>query len=102
MISPRVHAGRSPTPFIPLQFQISSPYGHQLHFNGESSGGRFGFTSKESGQYMACFWVPHHERTKTVMVDLHWNTGMAAKELEGVATKDRIDVSNVFSSTFMR
>ena len=72
--------------------QISSPYGHQLHYDESTVDSKFGFTAKESGQYMACFWLPRHSRAHSVMVELQWKIGMAAKDWEGIAKQEKLAV----------
>lgn len=61
--------------------------------------GQFAFTTNESGNYLACFWVDgHHQGTKGLTVSLDWRIGIAAKDWESVAKKEKIDVSNFFFS----
>ncbi|CAI5993644.1 unnamed protein product [Closterium sp. NIES-64] len=71
---------------------VTSPFGRQLHWQSDVEEGHFGFTAKESGQFMACFWMPHGTPGKdSLMVDLEWRSGVAAKDWESIAKKEKID-----------
>lgn len=52
---------------------------------------QFAFTTNEAGQYLACFWVDHHG-SGAVSINLDWKTGIAAKDWESVARKEKIEV----------
>lgn len=73
--------------------KVTSPYGHQLHWLENVEEGHFGFTTKESGQYMACFWLPvdHPADQNEVQVELEWKIGVAAKDWGKIAKKDKLD-----------
>ncbi|CAI7898938.1 unnamed protein product [Closterium sp. NIES-53] len=73
--------------------KVTSPYGHQLHWQDSVEEGHFGFTTKETGQYMACFWLPvdHPQEIHSVMVELEWKIGVAAKDWGKIAKKDKLD-----------
>lgn len=44
---------------------------------------------------MACFWVDgHNPKATDVSVNLDWRTGVAAKDWESVARKEKIEVRN--------
>ena len=59
--------------------------------------GNFAFTTRESGNYLACFWVGHSERAGgDVSVNLDWKTGIAAKDWDSVAKKEKIEVIKHF------
>ena len=74
--------------------QVTSPYGQQLHWQDDVESGQFGFTTKESGQYMACFWIPHAAPgVQALAVNLEWKTGVAAKDWSSIAKKEQLDVS---------
>ena len=55
--------------------------------------GNFAFTTRESGNYLACFWLGHNERGGDVSVNLDWKTGIAAKDWDSVAKKEKIEVN---------
>lgn len=58
--------------------------------------GQFAFTTHEAGNYLACFTVDgHYQGSGDVSVNLDWKTGIAAKDWDSVARKEKIDVSTV-------
>lgn len=74
--------------------QVTSPYGNNLYNKENSTNGQFAFTTKEAGNYLACFWVDgHNPGGGDVSVNLDWRTGIAAKDWESVARKEKIEVS---------
>lgn len=55
--------------------------------------GQFAFTTTEAGNYLACFWVDgHNPGGGGLSVNLDWKTGIAAKDWESVARKEKIEV----------
>lgn len=63
--------------------------------------GQFAFTTHEAGNYLACFWVDgHNQGGGDVSVNIDWKTGIAAKDWDSVARKEKIEVSlsSYFSS----
>ncbi|GJP37113.1 hypothetical protein CLOM_g21554 [Closterium sp. NIES-68] len=75
-----------------ITVKVTSPFGRQLHWQSSVEEGHFGFTAKESGQFMACFWMPHGTPGEhSVMVDLEWRSGVAAKDWASIAKKEKID-----------
>ncbi|CAI5512814.1 unnamed protein product [Closterium sp. Naga37s-1] len=86
-----VPSGES-SPLTKITAKVTSPFGRQLHWQSDVEEGHFGFTAKESGQFMACFWMPHGTPGKdSLMVDLEWRSGVAAKDWESIAKKEKID-----------
>ncbi|KAK2994844.1 hypothetical protein RJ640_026041 [Escallonia rubra] len=72
--------------------QVTSPYGNNLHHQENVTHGQFAFTTTEGGNYLACFWIDgNHQRSKGVTVSLDWRTGIAAKDWESVARKEKIE-----------
>lgn len=60
--------------------------------------GQFAFTTTEAGNYLACFWVDeNYKGSKGVTVSLDWRTGIAAKDWESVARKEKIEVNTSLS-----
>ncbi|CAI0408433.1 unnamed protein product [Linum tenue] len=54
--------------------------------------GQFAFTTSEAGNYMACFWLDEHqEHVANVSLGLEWKTGIAAKDWDSVAKKEKIE-----------
>lgn len=73
--------------------KVTSPYGNNLHQNQNATHGQFAFTTTESGNYLACFWVDgNHRAGDRLTVSLDWRVGIAAKDWESVAKKEKIEV----------
>ncbi|CAN4108081.1 unnamed protein product [Withania somnifera] len=76
-----------------LSVKVSSPYGNTLHHKENITHGQFAFTTTEAGNYLACFWIEdgHNPGRESVTVGLEWKTGIAAKDWESVARKEKIE-----------
>ncbi|CAN4110661.1 unnamed protein product [Withania somnifera] len=76
-----------------LSVKVSSPYGNTLHHKENMTQGQFAFTTTEAGNYLACFWVEngHNPGGRSLTVGLDWKTGIAAKDWESVARKEKIE-----------
>ena len=73
---------------------MTSPYGNNLHLKENVTHGQFAFTTHEAGSYLACFWVDGHvQGSGDVSVNIDWKTGIAAKDWDLVARKEKIEVS---------
>ena len=73
-------------------YQVTSPYGNNLHHNENVTHGQFAFTTTESGNYLACFWVGgQHQDGASTSLNLEWKTGISAKNWETVARKEKIE-----------
>ncbi|KAM6554347.1 hypothetical protein CsatB_015109 [Cannabis sativa] len=82
------HTHDTPT----ISVKVTSPYGSNLHHAENSTHGQFAFTTHEAGNYLACFWVDGYNHDKgDVSVNLDWKTGIAAKDWESVARKEKIE-----------
>lgn len=77
-----------PTPTVSVK--VTSPFGNNLHHKENVTHGQFAFTTTEAGQYLACFWADHHG-SGDLSVNLDWKTGIAAKDWESVAKKEKIE-----------
>jgi len=73
---------------------VTSPYGNQLYHQENVQSGQFAFTSKESGNYMACFWLPNAPPNVNVNLALDWKTGVSAKDWASIAKKDKLEVQS--------
>ncbi|KAK1361921.1 Transmembrane emp24 domain-containing protein p24delta3 [Heracleum sosnowskyi] len=72
--------------------RVTSPFGNNLYHQENVTHGQFAFTTTEAGNYLACFWVDEsHKATTGVSVSLDWRTGIAAKDWETVARKEKIE-----------
>ncbi|CAJ1974206.1 unnamed protein product [Sphenostylis stenocarpa] len=76
-----------------ISAKVTSPYGNNLHQNENVTHGQFAFTTTESGNYLACFWVDpkHQEGGVDTTISLEWRTGIAAKDWDSVARKEKIE-----------
>ncbi|XP_015165049.1 transmembrane emp24 domain-containing protein p24delta5-like isoform X2 [Solanum tuberosum] len=76
-----------------VEENVTSPFGNTLHHNENTTHGQFAFTTTEAGNYLACFWVEdgHNPGGKSLNVGLDWKTGIAAKDWESVARKEKIE-----------
>lgn len=80
-------------------FQVTSPYGNNLYHQENVTHGQFAFTTSESGSYLACFWLDgQHQGGESTSISLDWRTGIAARDWESVARKEKIEVSSYKSS----
>uniref|UniRef100_A0A5B7AUQ3 Putative transmembrane emp24 domain-containing protein p24delta3-like n=1 Tax=Davidia involucrata TaxID=16924 RepID=A0A5B7AUQ3_DAVIN len=72
--------------------RVTSPYGNNLHHQENVTHGQFAFTTSEAGNYLACFWLDsNHQGGTDVTVSLDWRIGIAAKDWESVARKEKIE-----------
>ncbi|PWA77186.1 emp24/gp25L/p24 family/GOLD family protein [Artemisia annua] len=71
--------------------QVTSPYGNILHHNENATHGQFAFTTNESGQYLVCFWADDPNQGGALSVNIDWRTGIAAKDWESVAKKEKLE-----------
>ncbi|KAF9690213.1 hypothetical protein SADUNF_Sadunf01G0172200 [Salix dunnii] len=75
-----------------ISVKVTSPYGNNLHLKENVTHGQFAFTTHEAGSYLACFWVDGHvQGSGDVSVNIDWKTGIAAKDWDLVARKEKIE-----------
>ncbi|XP_061356513.1 transmembrane emp24 domain-containing protein p24delta3-like [Gastrolobium bilobum] len=76
-----------------ISAKVTSPYGNNLHHNENVTHGQFAFTTAESGNYVACFWMEskHQEGSGGLTISLEWKTGISAKDWDSVAKKEKIE-----------
>ncbi|XP_024038637.1 transmembrane emp24 domain-containing protein p24delta3 [Citrus clementina] len=75
-----------------ISVKVTSPYGNNLHNRENVTYGQFAFTTHEAGNYLACFWVDgHNPGGGDVSVNIDWKTGIAAKDWESVARKEKLE-----------
>ncbi|XP_071716615.1 transmembrane emp24 domain-containing protein p24delta3-like [Rutidosis leptorrhynchoides] len=84
---PDSHLHPSPT----ISVKVTSPYGNILHHKENMTHGQFAFTTTESGNYIACFWVDGNHPGSPLTVSLDWRIGIAAKDWESIAKKEKIE-----------
>ncbi|XP_009801860.1 transmembrane emp24 domain-containing protein p24delta3 [Nicotiana tabacum] len=79
-------------PIPTISVKVTSPFGNNLHHKENMTHGQFAFTTTEAGNYLACFWVDgHNPGGGSLTVNLDWKTGIAAKDWESVARKEKIE-----------
>ncbi|KQK19048.1 transmembrane emp24 domain-containing protein p24delta3 [Brachypodium distachyon] len=71
--------------------KVTSPYGNTVHQNENATMSRFAFTTSEAGNYLACFWLDSAEKGEGVSLNLDWKIGIAAKDWDSVAKKEKIE-----------
>ncbi|XVF36886.1 hypothetical protein REPUB_Repub19eG0097400 [Reevesia pubescens] len=75
-----------------ISARVTSPYGNNLHHNENATHGQFAFTTSESGNYLACFWRDDsHQQDAGLTLGIDWKIGIAAKDWESVAKKEKIE-----------
>ncbi|KAF8088460.1 hypothetical protein N665_0541s0025 [Sinapis alba] len=72
--------------------KVTSPYGNNLHHQDNATHGHFAFTTQETGSYLACFSVDStHPLPNPLTLGIDWKTGIAAKDWDSVAKKEKIE-----------
>ncbi|PHU25037.1 Transmembrane emp24 domain-containing protein p24delta3 [Capsicum chinense] len=77
-----------PTPTISAR--VTSPNGNALHHKENTTHSQFAFTTTEAGNYLTCFWADN-PGSGSLSVNIDWKTGIAAKDWESVARKEKIE-----------
>lgn len=81
-----------PEHHVTVTVRVTSPYGNNLHHNENATHGQFAFTTSEGGNYLACFTLDGHQGPATgVTLSLDWKIGIAAKDWDSVAKKEKIE-----------
>ncbi|KAK8564387.1 hypothetical protein V6N13_005384 [Hibiscus sabdariffa] len=79
-------------PIPAISVKVTSPFGNTLHHKENATHGQFAFTTQEAGNYLACFSPDgHYEGAGELSVNIDWKTGIAAKDWESVARKEKIE-----------
>ncbi|XP_062220412.1 transmembrane emp24 domain-containing protein p24delta3-like [Phragmites australis] len=74
-----------------IAVKVTSPYGNTLHHNENATLGQFAFTTTETGNYLACFWIDSTEKGSGISVNLDWKIGIATKDWDAIAKKEKIE-----------
>uniref|UniRef100_A0A0E0K5P2 GOLD domain-containing protein n=1 Tax=Oryza punctata TaxID=4537 RepID=A0A0E0K5P2_ORYPU len=82
------HPSSHPT----VAVKVTSPYGNTLHHSENATVGQFAFTTSEAGNYLACFWIDSAEKGSGISINLDWKIGIAAKDWDVIAKKEKIEV----------
>ena len=80
---------------------MTSPYGNTLHHKENVKTGQFAFTTTEPGNYLACFWIDSADKGVGASVNIDWKIGIAAKDWDSVARKEKIEVSSRMTDTIV-
>ncbi|XP_056163268.1 transmembrane emp24 domain-containing protein p24delta3-like isoform X2 [Syzygium oleosum] len=73
-----------------ISVKVTSPFGNVLHHKENVTHGQFAFTTSEAGHHIACLSVDSNPGGGEVSVLIDWRTGIAAKDWESVAKKEKI------------
>jgi p24 family protein delta-1 len=76
-------------------FQVTSPFGDIVHKKEKVSMGQFAFTTAEAGNYLACFSIDGEDRGLVVKLNLDWKIGLASRDWDSVAKKEKIEVKYI-------
>ncbi|KAK6938425.1 GOLD domain [Dillenia turbinata] len=77
---------------VSISVRVTSPFGNNLYHIENATVGQFAFTTTEAGTYLACFWLDnHHQGSTGISVNLEWRIGIAAKDWDSVAKKEKIE-----------
>ncbi|XP_037458557.1 transmembrane emp24 domain-containing protein p24delta3-like [Triticum urartu] len=87
MLMYEAHATAHPT----VAVKVTSPYGNTVHHKENATVGQFAFTTSEAGNYLACFWLDSAEKGSGVSLNLDWKIGIATKDWDSVAKKEKIE-----------
>ncbi|XWS25168.1 hypothetical protein CRYUN_Cryun27aG0047100 [Craigia yunnanensis] len=83
---------KNPDHIPTISARVTSPFGNNLHHNENATHGQFAFTTSESGKYLACFWKDgRHQQDSELTLGLDWKIGIAAKDWDSVAKKEKIE-----------
>ncbi|EHA8587437.1 transmembrane emp24 domain-containing protein p24delta3 [Cocos nucifera] len=74
-----------------ISVKVTSPYGNTLYHTENVTIGQFAFTTTEAGNYLACFWKDSGDKVVGASVSLDWKIGIAAKDWDSVARKEKIE-----------
>ncbi|KAL1207632.1 Transmembrane emp24 domain-containing protein p24delta5 [Cardamine amara subsp. amara] len=75
-----------------ISAKVTSPYGNTLHNQENVTHSQFAFTTQETGNYLACFWIDSsHPQPNPLTLGLDWKMGIAAKDWDSVAKKEKIE-----------
>lgn len=72
-----------------------------MHSAERVSEGDFAFNANEAGEYIACFWISDASKESEATVELEWKTGVAAKDWDSVAKREKIEVKIMLAGLFL-
>mmetsp|Transcript_20236 Transcript_20236/g.60997 ORF Transcript_20236/g.60997 Transcript_20236/m.60997 type:complete len:219 (-) Transcript_20236:264-920(-) len=75
---------------VPMDIKVEDPSGSVLYEQKGLSTGSFAFTTKEDGDFKACFTAKDITTAQNSKIKLDWKTGVAATDWDAVAKKDHL------------
>lgn len=78
-----------------VDVKVEDPHGTILHESTGKAEGQFAFTSKQAGEYKACFAVRDIQTAYQTKFKLDWRTGVAATDWNAIAKKEHLDALTV-------
>eukprot|EP00803_Ostreobium_quekettii_P009053 evm.model.scf_1646.4 EVM.evm.TU.scf_1646.4 scf_1646:32298-36220(-) len=79
---------------VTVTTQLEGPKGDLL-FNQKDTSGQFTFTTKESGEYKACFTAADPKGAQNTKLRMNWKMGVEAMNWDSVAKKENLDSLSV-------
>ncbi|KAJ6795355.1 transmembrane emp24 domain-containing protein p24delta3-like [Iris pallida] len=76
---------------VTIASKVTSPYGDTLHHKEKVKTDQFAFTTTQPGNYLVCFWIDSAEKGVGASVNLDWRIGIAAKDWDSVARKEKLE-----------
>ncbi|KAG2450333.1 hypothetical protein HYH02_004838 [Chlamydomonas schloesseri] len=80
---------------ITVSVKVEDPHGITLHESSGNVNGQFAFTSKQAGEYKACFSVSDIQIAYQTKLKVDWRTGVAATDWNAIAKKEHLDALTV-------
>ncbi|KAG2441105.1 hypothetical protein HXX76_003957 [Chlamydomonas incerta] len=85
----------NPAQGITVSVKVEDPHGIVLHESAGNVNGQFAFTSKQAGEYKACFSVSDIQTAYQTKLKVDWRTGVAATDWNAIAKKEHLDALTV-------
>lgn len=76
---------------VSIDIKVEEPSGRVLYEKRGISSGQFAFTTKEDGDFKACFTAKDVHTAQQTKIRLDWKTGVAATDWDAVAKKDNLN-----------
>jgi len=76
---------------VDMDVKVEDPLGHPLFEKRGGSSGQFAFTTKEDGDFKACFTAKDVNTAQRTKIRLDWKTGVAATDWDAIAKKDNLN-----------
>lgn len=76
---------------VPMTVKVEDPAGTVLYEKKDVTQGQFAFTTKEDGDFKACFTAKDVSTAQNAKIRLDWKTGVAATDWDAIAKKDNLN-----------